>query len=88
MGREGPTADELAKAKEYIKGVYAISNLDTSTKIAQVLVAIQQADLGIDYIDKRAEYIDAVTLEDAKRVAKELFAKEPTQITVGQKLTN
>ena len=86
MAKEGPTAEELEKAKKYITGSYAISNLDTSDKIASVLVAIQQADLGTDYIDKRADYISSVTLEDAKRVAKKLFAGKPTQITVGKPL--
>ena len=85
MGREGPTAEELEKAKKYITGSYAIANLDTSGKIAGVLVAIQQADLGLDYIDKRAEYIANVTLDDAKRVAKDLFSAKPTVITVGRK---
>lgn len=83
MAEEGPTADELKKAKDFITGTYAISNLDTSDKIAEVLVAIQTADLGIDYIDKRKEYIGAVTLEDAKRVAARLYKGEPTIVTVG-----
>jgi zinc protease len=47
---------------------------DTSTKIALQLVQIQIDDLGIDYIDKRNDQVEAVTLEDAKRVAKSLFS--------------
>ena len=84
MAKEGPTAEELEKAKKYIRGSYAIANLDTSSKIASVLVAIQDADFGIDYIDKRAEYIDAVTMEDAKRISAKLFGGTPSIITVGQ----
>jgi zinc protease len=84
MAREGPTAEELEKAKKYIRGSYAIANLDTSSKIASVLVAIQDANLGIDYIDKRAEYIDSVTLEDAKRISAKLFGGKPSIVTVGQ----
>ena len=34
---------------------------------------IQIDDLGIDYIQRRAGLIDAVTLDDAKRAAKRLF---------------
>ena len=86
MAQDGPTEEELKKAKDFIIGSYAISNLDTSSKIASVLVAIQQADLGIDYIDKRADYLAAVTMEDVKRVAKRLFDGTPTLITVGQKV--
>ncbi|NKB52702.1 MAG: insulinase family protein [Rhizobiaceae bacterium] len=84
MAKDGPTAEELEKAKKYIKGSYAITNLDTSGKIASVLVAIQDADLGIDYIDRRAEYIESVTLEDAKRISAKLFGGKPSVITVGQ----
>ena len=46
---------------------------DTSTKIAGQLVQIQLDKLGIDYIERRDRLIDAVTLADAKRVAKRLL---------------
>jgi zinc protease len=72
MAAEGPTADELAKAKSYLLGSYAL-NFDTSSKIAGQLVAIQFDDLGIDYITRRNDMIAAVTLADVKRVAKRLL---------------
>ncbi|MEW6449358.1 MAG: pitrilysin family protein [Pseudomonadota bacterium] len=71
MGAEGPTAEELAKAKSYLKGSYALG-FDTSAKIASQLLYLQIEDLGIDYISKRDAMIDAVTLADTKRVAKRL----------------
>jgi zinc protease len=72
LARNGPTEDELANAKAYLKGSYAL-NLDTSPKIAGQLVQIQLDNLGIDYMLRRAALIDAVTLEDARRVAKRLL---------------
>jgi zinc protease len=72
MAESGPTADELAKAKAFLKGSYALA-FDTSTKIAGQLVQIQLDGLGIDYIERRAAMIDAVTLADARRVAKRLL---------------
>src|SRR5262249_27348025 len=72
MADEGPTPDELAAAKSFLKGSYALS-LDTSGKIASQLTQIQIDELGIDYIQRRASLIDAVTIEDAKRVAKRLY---------------
>jgi zinc protease len=72
LAAEGPTEDELAKAKSYLLGSYAL-NFDTSGKIANQLVAIQFEDLGIDYITRRNDLIGAVTLADAKRVAKRLL---------------
>jgi zinc protease len=72
MAEEGPTAQELADAKSYLKGAYALS-LDSSSKIAAQLTQIQLDKLGIDYVRKRDKLIDAVTLADAKRVAKRLY---------------
>jgi zinc protease len=72
MADEGPTEEELAGAKAYLKGAYALS-LDSSGKIAAQLTQIQLDKLGIDYIERRGALIDAVTLADAKRVAKRLF---------------
>ncbi len=72
LAEKGPTADELAKAKSYLKGSFPL-RFDTSTKIAAQLVLMQVEELGIDYIDKRNGLIDAVTLADAQRVAKRLL---------------
>jgi zinc protease len=72
LAENGPTDEELTKAKSFLKGSFAL-RFDTSTKIAQQLVQIQIDDLGIDYIDKRNSLIDAVTLADVKRVAKRLL---------------
>ena len=72
MAAEGPTEEELTKAKTFLQGSFAL-NLDTSTKIASQLVQMQIDNLGIDYIDRRSALIDAVTLADTRRVAKRLL---------------
>ena len=72
LAESGPTEEELTKAKSYLKGSYAL-NLDTSSKIAGQLVQIQLDNLGIDYMDRRSSLIDAVTLEDTKRLARRLL---------------
>jgi len=72
MADNGPTAEELAAAKSYLKGAYALS-LDSSSKVAAQITQIQLDNLGIDYIDKRQKLIDAVTIEDTRRVAKRLY---------------
>jgi len=73
LAAEGPTEEELAKAKSYLKGAYAL-NFDSSSKIAGQLVQLQLDDLGIDYVERRRDLIEAVTLADARRVAKRLLA--------------
>jgi len=72
LAEEGPTEEEFDKAKTYLKGSYALG-LDTSNRIASQLVQIQLDKLGIDYVERRASLIDAVTLADTKRVAKRLL---------------
>jgi zinc protease len=71
MVETGPTADELANAKAYLKGSYAL-NFDTSSKIANLLLQLQLDDLGIDYIERRNGLIDAITLDDTRRAAKRM----------------
>ena len=72
LAEQGPTEEELATAKSYLKGSYALG-FDTSAKIAGQLVQIQVDELGIDYIDRRSGMIDAITLDDVRRVAKRLL---------------
>jgi zinc protease len=72
LAAEGPTEEEFAKAKTYLKGSFALG-LDTSNRIAAQLVQMQLDNLGIDYIERRSSLIDSVTLADAKRVAKRLL---------------
>ncbi len=72
LAENGPTEDELAKAKAYLNSAFAL-NLDTSSKVAGLLVQLQLDNLGMDYISRRTAMIDAVSLDDAKRVAKRLL---------------
>jgi zinc protease len=72
LATDGPTADELAKAKAYLNSSFAL-NLDTSGKIASLLVQLQLDNLGIDYIARRSALIAGVSLDDTKRVAKRLL---------------
>ncbi|HEV7912695.1 MAG TPA: pitrilysin family protein, partial [Albitalea sp.] len=83
MAANGPTQEELDKAKAYLKGSYAL-RFDTSTKIAGQLVQIQLDELGIDYINKRNDLIDAVTLAETKRVAKALLETPLLTVIVGK----
>jgi len=85
MATDGPTEEELHSAKQFITGSYPL-RFDSSGKIARQLVALQNSDLGIGYFDRRNSEIEAVTLDDVKRVAKRLLAdKQPTIVTVGPK---
>ena len=83
MAADGPTEQELAAAKSFLKGSYAVNNLDSSVAIAETLVSLQEAELPSDYIDKRSELIDAVTLDQVKAIAKKLLEAEPAILIFG-----
>ena len=81
MAAEGPTADELDKAKKYLTGSYAL-RFDTSTKICEQLVHLQTEGFAVDYLDERNGLIQAVTLEQTQRVAKRLFDGKKLLVTI------
>ena len=80
---EGPTRQELDEAKSYLKGSQMVA-LDSSTKFAGALLQYQLDRLGIDYLDRRPAIIDAVTLDDAKRVAKKIWSHQLLTVSVGR----
>ena len=82
-GEEGPSEVELAAAKDYLIGNFAL-RFDTSQKIARNLLHFQLDNLGIDYIDRRNDLVRAVTIEDVRRVAKRIWSDELSVVTVGR----
>ena len=74
-------AAELADAKTYLTGSYPL-RLTSNDQIASLLVSMQVDDLGIDYLEKRNGYIEAVTLEDVRRVAERLYHPERLLVVV------
>lgn len=81
MAADGPTVTELANAKSYLTGSFPLQ-LDTNAKIANRLLWMQLEETGIDYLETRNQQIDAVTLDDVKRVAKRLLKVDDLIITV------
>ena len=81
MAEKGVTAKELAAAKTYINGSFPL-RLDSTRRIASLLLAVQVNKLGKDYLDMRASLINAVTLEDIKRVARKLLRSEALTVVI------
>ena len=78
---EGPTEKELADTKAYLTGSFAL-RFDTSTNIANQLLWMMLEGLGYGYMDTRNAQIEAVTIEDVRRVAKRLFEGRELMVTV------
>ncbi len=81
LAEQGPTAEELESAKSYLTGAYAL-RFESSSSIANQLLWIQIEDLGIDYVNQRNDQVEAVTLDDIKRVAKRLIEADRLITTI------
>ncbi len=81
---EGLTPEEVENAKTYLTGAYPL-RFDGNGPIANIMVGMQMLGLPIDYIATRNDRVDAVTVEDVKRVAGELLDPEGLHfVVVGQ----
>jgi len=78
MRDHGPTAVELRRAKSYLIDALPLS-LSSAQEIARFLVKTQLDKFGVDYLDCRSRLIGAVTLDEARTVARTLF--DPMRLT-------
>jgi zinc protease len=84
IGAEGLTEEELASTKTYLTGSYPL-RFDGNSRIANILVGMQMEDLPIDYAVTRNARIEAVTMDDIRRVAQELYQPQALHfVVVGQ----
>ena len=84
MAEDGPSEEELRNAKTYLTGSFPL-RFSSSGRISGMLIGMQLNYLGIDYLDRRNALIEAVTLDDARRVATRLYdADKLTVIVVGR----
>lgn len=84
VAKDGVTQDELDNAKTYMTGAYPL-RFDGNDTIASILVGMQDLGLAPDYPQTRNAKVEAVTLEDVKRVAARLIKPEDLHfIVVGQ----
>lgn len=81
MAAAGPTEGELTDAKTYLTGSFPL-RFSTTPAIASILVSMQLDDLPIDHLETRNAQVEAVTLEDVKRVAQRLLKPENMLVVV------
>jgi len=85
---KGPTAAELEHAKRNITGGFAL-RLDSNRKLLGQLSVIGFYQLPLDYLDDYPSHINAVTIDDIRRVFKtRIKPKEMIRVIVGPKVDN
>jgi zinc protease len=83
MTREQVSDRELSLAKQYLIGSFPF-RLDTSSKVADFLAAVEDQGLGLDYADRYKERIGRVTAKDIQDVAAKYFPPASfSLVTVG-----
>jgi zinc protease len=84
IATDGVTQAELDGTKTYLTGSYPL-RFDGNGPIASILVGMQMIGLPSDYPQIRNAKIEAVTMDDVKRVAATLFRPDDLRfVVVGQ----
>lgn len=81
VARNGVTEEELDRAKKYLTGSYPL-RFDGNDTIAGILVGMQHSGMPIDYPASRNDRINAVTLEEVNRVARERLTPDALRFVV------
>ena len=80
---DGPTADELVKAKQNIVGGFAL-RIDSNRKIVENLAAIGFYNLPLNYLDEFAANVEKVSIDDIRRAfAKHVDLARMVTVVVG-----
>jgi predicted Zn-dependent peptidase len=73
LNEKGITAEQLASAKAYVKGLYPTRHLETIDQLAAEIGEIELYGLGRDAVDGYFSRIDATTLEQANAAIRKYY---------------
>lgn len=79
FAENGTTEAELTDAKRFLTGSFVVK-LDSNSSIVNFITMMQLKNLGIDYMDKRNNLIEAVTTRQVNDMAKRLIKLDKLQI--------
>jgi zinc protease len=79
--RDGPTSLQFEDAKHYLTGSFLL-DFDTNSKVASSLLSIWVDGHGPDYLLNRNEAIERVTIEDVRRVARDVLRTDRLIVTI------
>ncbi len=81
FSENGVSETELEGAKRFIVGSFAV-NMDSNSSIVNFLTVMQLYNLGIDYMDKRNNLINSVSVKQVGEMAKRLVQLDKLQIVM------
>ena len=81
MAMGGVSEQELAEAKTYLTGSFAL-RFSSSERMADVLLEIQRIGLPPSYLDERAQLINKVSQGDVARLAEQLLKPDALSVVM------
>lgn len=82
FAKKGVTSAELEAARNYLLASYNLRFASTDG-ISDMLVSMQYYGLGRNFLQKRNDYIRAVTLDEVNAAAAKYFGVFPIEMTIG-----
>jgi predicted Zn-dependent peptidase len=82
LNEKGITADQLASAKAYVKGLYPTRRLETMDQLAALIGEIEVYGLGRDEVDGYFARIDNITLDRANAIIKKYYKTDDLTFVV------
>lgn len=79
FAQKGVSEKELSDAKSYLTGSFVL-NLDSNEGVANFLTTMQLYGLGADYLENRNALVEAVSMDDIKRVTKRII--NPSELRI------
>lgn len=79
--RDGPTPSQFENAKQYLTGSFLL-DFDTNAKVARSLLSIWVDGHAPDYLLTRNQGIERVSLEDVRRVARDVLKTDRLIVTI------
>ena len=76
LREKGLTAEQLASAKQYLKGTYPTDRLETPDQLVNILNEIELYDLNRGEVDDLFARIDAVTLDRTNEIIKKYYSSD------------
>jgi predicted Zn-dependent peptidase len=80
MREKGITAEQLASAKNYVKGTYPADHLETADQVASTIGELELFGMPASEVDNFFRRIDTVTLDQANTVARKYFREDQLRI--------
>lgn len=82
LGKKGISNKELNEAKNSLINSFYL-RFATIDGVSDMLVSMQKYNLGLDFLDKRNDYVRNVSLKEANAAAKKYFSSIPDFVNIG-----